>query len=75
MPTYDYVCKKCGHAFEAFQSMKDDALTTCPKCGEESLKRLIGTGAGLIFQGSGFYETDFKTKSGKPSSEKVKSES
>jgi len=75
MPTYDYVCKKCGHAFEAFQSMKDDPMTTCPKCGEESLKRLIGTGAGLIFQGSGFYETDFKHKSGKPASSGAKSES
>lgn len=63
MPTYDYQCKQCGYTFETFQSMKDDALKVCPKCGQESLKRLIGTGAGLIFQGSGFYETDYKKKS------------
>ncbi|MDF2376240.1 MAG: zinc ribbon domain-containing protein [Verrucomicrobiales bacterium] len=64
MPTYDYVCKKCGHAFEFFQSMKDDRLTDCPleECDGE-VKRLLGTGAGIIFKGSGFYETDYRSDS------------
>ena len=60
MPTYEYVCKDCEYEFEAFQSMKDDALTKCPECGKDTLKRKIGTGAGIIFKGSGFYETDYK---------------
>jgi putative FmdB family regulatory protein len=64
MPTYEYVCTKCGHAFEAFQSMKDAPLKQCPKCRKAGLKRLIGGGAGLIFKGSGFYITDYKKKSG-----------
>ncbi len=65
MPTYDYLCSKCGHQFEAFQSMKDAPLVKCPKCGRKSLKRLLGGGAGLIFKGSGFYETDYKKASAK----------
>ncbi|HSY53325.1 MAG TPA: FmdB family zinc ribbon protein [Opitutaceae bacterium] len=70
MPTYDYVCTKCDHAFEVFQSMNDALLTKCPKCGRKSLKRLLGGGAGLIFKGSGFYETDYKRSSAKkPDSE------
>ena len=60
MPTYEYECRKCGHRFEEFQSMKDAALTACPKCGGE-LKRLIGTGAGFLFKGSGFYITDYRS--------------
>lgn len=60
MPTYDYKCENCGHQFETFQSIKADPLKKCPECGEESLKRLIGAGAGLIFKGSGFYLTDYK---------------
>ena len=63
MPTYDYRCESCGHQFEAFQSIKADPLTDCPECSKPDLKRLIGGGAGLIFKGSGFYETDYKTKS------------
>jgi putative FmdB family regulatory protein len=63
MPTYDYVCKECGHKFERFQKMSDGVLRKCPKCGKLKLKRLLGAGAGIIFKGSGFYETDYKRKS------------
>ncbi|AWI10064.1 FmdB family zinc ribbon protein [Ereboglobus luteus] len=66
MPTYDYVCPKCGFEFEAFQSMSDKPLTKCPSCKKTGVKRLIGPGAGFVFKGTGFYETDFKTKKGKP---------
>ena len=59
MPTYDYKCEKCGYEFERFQNIKDKALTSCPECGG-SIKRLISTGAGIIFKGSGFYQTDYK---------------
>jgi putative FmdB family regulatory protein len=62
MPTYEYVCSKCGHQFERFQSMRDEPLRKCPKCHRAALKRLIGGGAGLIFKGSGFYITDYKNK-------------
>ncbi len=62
MPTYEYECTKCGHAFEAFQKMSDKHLTKCPKC-EKKVRRLIGSGGGIIFKGSGFYETDYKKKS------------
>lgn len=64
MPTYEYACPKCGHNFEQFQSMRDEPLKKCPKCGKTGVKRLIGGGAGLIFKGSGFYITDYKNKSG-----------
>ena len=60
MPTYDYVCKACGHRFEEFQSMSADPLKKCPQCNKNQLERLIGTGAGVIFKGSGFYETDYR---------------
>ena len=66
MPTYDYVCQKCGHEFEVFQSMNDPRLKKCPKCKKLGLNRLMGGGAGLIFKGSGFYITDYKKKSGTP---------
>lgn len=63
MPTYDFVCTKCGSNFEAFQSMKDAPLTTCLRCGKKGgVKRQIGGGAGLIFKGTGFYITDYKSK-------------
>ena len=62
MPTYDYACSACGHELEIFQSMKDDPLRKCPKCKRLKLNRKIGLGAGLIFKGSGFYETDYKPK-------------
>ncbi len=64
MPTYEYACLSCDHEFEQFQSMSDDPLKLCPKCGKKRLKRLVGGGAGLIFKGTGFYITDYKKKSG-----------
>ena len=70
MPTYEYECRQCGHRFEKFQSMKDEPLKQCEKCGGE-VRRLIGTGAGIIFKGSGFYQTDYRSKSYK---DKAKSE-
>ncbi|MFO0837641.1 MAG: zinc ribbon domain-containing protein [Phycisphaerae bacterium] len=63
MPTYDYACQNCGHEFEEFQSISADPLIKCPKCGKRSLKRLIGTGGGVIFKGSGFYQTDYRSES------------
>ena len=63
MPTYQYECDACGHSFEVLQSMLDKKLKKCPKCSKMKLHRLIGTGAGVIFKGSGFYETDYKKKS------------
>lgn len=63
MPTYDYKCDACGHAFEKFQSISAPALKKCPECSKSRLKRLIGTGAGIIFKGGGFYETDYRSDS------------
>lgn len=63
MPTYDYQCQACGHTFEAFQSITAKPMKKCPECGKSRLKRLIGTGAGIIFKGSGFYETDYRSQS------------
>jgi len=60
MPTYDYQCDDCGHRFEHFQQMSDAPLKTCPECGGK-LTRLIGTGAAVIFKGSGFHSTDYRT--------------
>jgi putative FmdB family regulatory protein len=60
MPTYDYLCAACGHRFEEFQSMSADALKKCPACKKQKLERLIGAGAGVIFKGSGFYQTDYR---------------
>lgn len=77
MPTYDYECRKCGKTFEAFQSMKDKPFQTCPedKCqvtpwGHGEVKRLLGTGAGLIFKGSGFYITDYRSEGYKQAAKK-----
>ena len=63
MPTYDYECDACDHQFDAFQAMSDDPLKKCPKCGKKKLRRLFGAGAGLIFKGSGFYLTDYRSES------------
>lgn len=60
MPTYQYECDACGHSFEQLQSMTDGKLRKCPECGKFKLQRLIGSGSGIIFKGSGFYETDYK---------------
>ncbi|HEU0208069.1 MAG TPA: zinc ribbon domain-containing protein [Candidatus Udaeobacter sp.] len=77
MPTYEYSCEKCGHTFEAFQSMRDEPFRECPKelCrlpkwGHGKVKRLLGTGAGLIFKGSGFYSTDYRSDSYKEAAKK-----
>lgn len=61
MPTYEYICRKCGHEFEAFQGIKDAPLKRCPKC-KGAVRRKIGTGAGLLFKGSGFYVTDYRSE-------------
>jgi putative FmdB family regulatory protein len=63
MPTYDYVCEACDHAFELFQSIKEDAKKKCPECGKQKLRRLIGPGAAIMFKGSGFYKTDYRSDS------------
>ena len=69
MPTYDYRCSACGHEFEEFQSITAEPFVLCPHCGKNTLRRVLGAGAGMIFKGSGFYLTDYK-KSGGPSSGK-----
>ncbi|MCF6311994.1 MAG: zinc ribbon domain-containing protein [Verrucomicrobiales bacterium] len=71
MPTYEYECQKCKHRFDAFQSMTADRLTDCPEEGcDGTLKRLIGAGAGLLFKGSGFYITDYRSDSYKSGAKK-----
>jgi putative FmdB family regulatory protein len=77
MPTYEYSCQKCGQNFDAFQSMRDKPFRECPKelCrlpkwGHGKVKRLLGTGAGLIFKGSGFYTTDYRSDSYKEAAKK-----
>lgn len=72
MPTYDYRCDNCNHELEAFQSITAKPLRKCPECGKLKLKRLLGTGAGLIFKGSGFYETDYRSDSYKKGAESDK---
>jgi putative FmdB family regulatory protein len=63
MPTYEYVCDACDHEFELFQSIKDEPKRKCPECGKNKLRRLIGPGAALVFKGSGFYKTDYRSES------------
>ena len=71
MPTYDYICEKCGDRFEHFQKMSSEPLSVCAKCGGH-LKRLIGSGVGIIFKGSGFYCTDYRSKGGAASQSESK---
>jgi len=73
MPTYEYECKSCGHQFECFQKMTDKPVKKCPKCGLE-VRKLISSGTGLIFKGSGFYITDYAKKGKKPEGEKKTAE-
>lgn len=73
MPTYDYKCLSCGNTFEMFQSMTAEPIKVCPNCGGE-VKRLIGSGAGPIFKGNGFYQTDYKNKTSGTSSAKSSTE-
>lgn len=62
MPTYDYRCGNCEHEFELFQKMSDSPKRKCPECGKNALDRLIGTGAAVLFKGSGFYQTDYRSE-------------
>jgi putative FmdB family regulatory protein len=63
MPTYDYLCDGCGHKFELFQSINDRVHRKCPKCKKSKLRRLFGTGGAVMFKGSGFYQTDYRSDS------------
>ncbi len=69
MPTYEYLCQACGHEFELFQTMSASVKRKCPDCGKLKLKRLIGIGSGVIFKGSGFYQTDYRSDSYKKAAE------
>ncbi|HEY2761677.1 MAG TPA: zinc ribbon domain-containing protein [Pirellulales bacterium] len=75
MPTYDYVCDACHHEFELFQSITEAKKRKCPKCGKNKLRRLIGTGAAIMFKGSGFYQTDYRSDSYKQKAEADKPKS
>lgn len=72
MPTYDYECDACGHEFELFQSISEPVKRKCPECKKSKLRRLFGTGAAVVFKGSGFYETDYRSESYKKGAEKAK---
>ena len=75
MPTYDYVCDSCKHEFEAFESIKADPQKVCPECTEPKLRRKIGAGAAILFKGSGFYQTDYRSDSYKKGAQAEKSAS
>ena len=72
MPTYDYQCDACGHEFELFQSINDPVEKKCPECKKAKLRRLIGAGAAIVFKGSGFYQTDYRSESYKKAAEAEK---
>jgi putative FmdB family regulatory protein len=69
LPTYDYRCKKCNHTWETFQSIKAEPTKKCPECGKNAAERVIGPGAAVIFKGSGFYQTDYRSESYKKAAE------
>ena len=78
MPTYDYECDACGHEMEVFQGINDEVLKKCPECGKQKLRRLFGTGAAIVFKGSGFYQTDYRSdsyKAGEKAAKEAKSDS
>ena len=75
MPTYDYVCDACDHQFELFQSITAEPAKKCPECGRRKLRRLIGCGAAIVFKGSGFYKTDYRSESYKKGAEAEKKSS
>ncbi len=75
MPTYDYVCDACKHEFEAFESIKSQPQTDCPECKAPKLRRKIGPGAAILFKGSGFYQTDYRSDSYKSAAKAEKSSS
>jgi putative FmdB family regulatory protein len=79
MPTYDYECDACGHTFELFQNINDSVKRKCPECKKSKLKRLFGSGAAIVFKGSGFYQTDYRSegykKAAKADSKKSESSS
>ena len=72
MPTYEYRCKSCKHKFERFQRMTETPVRVCPECGRRTVERLVSGGAGLIFKGSGFYQTDYRSKSYQEAAKKEK---
>ncbi len=73
MPTYDYICDSCGHEFELFESIMAKPRTDCPECKEQKLRRKIGPGAAILFKGSGFYQTDYRSESYKKAAQAEKS--
>lgn len=75
MPTYDYECDACGHEFELFQQISEVPQTKCPSCKKKKLRRLFGMGAAVMFKGSGFYQTDYRSESYKKGADSAKSES
>jgi putative FmdB family regulatory protein len=75
MPTYEYQCQHCGHGFELFQQMSDSLKKKCPECKKLKLKRLIGAGSAVVFKGSGFYETDYRSESYKKGAKDAKESS
>jgi len=70
MPTYDYECEACGHALEIFQGINDPVKKKCPECKKNKLKRQFGTGAAIVFKGSGFYQTDYRSEGYKKAAKK-----
>ncbi len=72
MPTYDYECDACGHTLEIFQGINDPKKKKCPECGKNKLQRLFGTGAAIVFKGSGFYQTDYRSEGYKKAAKKDK---